>query len=138
MDKQSYGISRRNVVKGLMTTGALIASPSLRAASSSRTPSNAFPFLSADDITNNQSALRLSHAIKRKEVSCVEVMNAYLNHIETYNPALNAIVALQDRDQLIAQAKTKDSEGEKGSEKGGMKGWKKEGKEGEEKKGMGK
>lgn len=123
MDKQSYGISRRNVVKGLMTTGALIASPSLRAASSSRTPSNAFPFLSADDITNNQSALRLSHAIKRKEVSCVEVMNAYLNHIETYNPALNAIVALQDRDQLIAQAKTKDSELAKGIYHGWMHGF---------------
>jgi amidase len=45
-------------------------------------------------------ALALSHAIKSKQVSCVEVMNAYLNHIDALNPHVNAIVSLQDRDGL--------------------------------------
>jgi amidase len=54
-------------------------------------------------------AQALSGAITSKKLSCVEVMNAYLDHIAIYNPKVNAIVALQDRDGLIAQAKEKDA-----------------------------
>ena len=46
-------------------------------------------------------ALALSRAIKSKQVSCVEVMNATLDHIERLNPHVNAIVSLQDRGGLI-------------------------------------
>jgi amidase len=52
----------------------------------------------------------LAGAITSKKVSCVEVMNAYLDHIAIYNPKVNAIVALQDRDSLIAQAKERDAQ----------------------------
>jgi len=54
-------------------------------------------------------AYQLSQVIHKKEASCVEVMNAYLDHIETVNPRVHAIISLQDRDDLIAQAKEKDN-----------------------------
>ena len=38
-------------------------------------------------------ARQLSHAIHAREVSCREVMAAYLAHIDTLNPGVNAIVA---------------------------------------------
>src|SRR5688572_14704925 len=43
-------------------------------------------------------ALELSRAIRRRDVSCVEVMDAYLDHIARLNRRVNAIVSLQDRD----------------------------------------
>ncbi len=48
-------------------------------------------------------ALALSRAIKSKQVSCVEVMSAYLDHIDALNPKVNAIVSLQDRGDLIGR-----------------------------------
>jgi amidase len=55
-------------------------------------------------------ALELSGAIRSKRVSCTEVMTATLDHIEKLNPRVNAIVSLQDRGKLIAQAKARDAE----------------------------
>lgn len=56
------------------------------------------------------SALELSQAIKTKQVSCVEVMDAYLDKIDVLNPKVNAIVSLQNRDDLVKQAKEKDKQ----------------------------
>ncbi|GIF25444.1 amidase [Actinoplanes tereljensis] len=56
----------------------------------------------------NWSASELSAAIRRKDVSCVEVMTAYLDQIERLNPSVNAIVALQPRSTLLASAGEKD------------------------------
>ena len=50
-------------------------------------------------------ALALSGAIKSRQVSCVEVMNASLDRIEALNPKVNAIVSLQDRGDLLRQAR---------------------------------
>ncbi|KVN20594.1 amidase [Burkholderia stagnalis] len=55
------------------------------------------------------SATELASAIRRKAVSCVETMNAYLDHIERVNGAVNAIVALRERDVLVAEAAQKDA-----------------------------
>jgi amidase len=52
----------------------------------------------------------LSHAIRTKRVSCVEVMKAYLAHIEKLNGAVNALVALQDGSDLLAQASERDAQ----------------------------
>ena len=41
-------------------------------------------------------ALALGRAIRARQVSCVEVMTAYLDHIDNLNPRVNAIVALRD------------------------------------------
>jgi amidase len=50
----------------------------------------------------------LSRAIHAKDVSCVEVMSAYLERIWTLNPKYNAIVSLQDEDLLLWQARELD------------------------------
>ncbi len=52
----------------------------------------------------------LGVAITSRKLSCVEVMNAYLDHIAALNPKVNAIVALQDRDGLLAQARERDTQ----------------------------
>ena len=67
-------------------------------------------------------ALALSRAIQSKQVSCVEVMNAYLDHIDALNPKVNAIVSLQDRGDLVAQAKARDDELARGEVRGWMHG----------------
>ena len=54
------------------------------------------------------SAIELSKAIHVKEVSCVEVMNAYLDQIDRLNPKVNAIVSRVDRTNLLEQASKAD------------------------------
>ncbi|MDO8364904.1 MAG: amidase [Actinomycetota bacterium] len=55
-------------------------------------------------------AASLSEAIHARDVSCREVMAAYLDRIDEQNPAVNAIVSLRDRDELMAEAATCDDE----------------------------
>ena len=52
----------------------------------------------------------LAAAIRSRQVSCVEVMAAYLDHIEKLNPKVNAIVALQNRTALLAQSQERDAQ----------------------------
>jgi amidase len=54
------------------------------------------------------SAAELSAAIRSREVGCVEVMTAYLDHIGRINPQVNAIVSLRPREVLLAEAAEKD------------------------------
>src|SRR5262249_46214603 len=54
------------------------------------------------------SATELAQAIQSRSVSCAEVMSAYLGHIDRMNPHVNAIVSLQDRDELMKQARERD------------------------------
>jgi len=63
----------------------------------------------ASDIVT-MDAVGLAKAIRSKKVSCVEVMGAYLDHIDAVNPRVNAIVALQDRGDLLRQAKSRDAD----------------------------
>ena len=42
------------------------------------------------------SASQLSAGIKQSQISCVEVMQAYLQRIHRYNPVYNAIVSMAD------------------------------------------
>ena len=74
-----------------------------------------------DDITS-LNASRLSEAIRDRDVSCVEVMQAYLDRIATYNHRYTAIVALRDQDTLIDEAKIADEELAAGSRCGWMHG----------------
>ncbi|HEX4271041.1 MAG TPA: amidase [Rhizomicrobium sp.] len=55
-------------------------------------------------------ARALAAAIRTRKLSSVEVMTAYLDHIAVHNPKVNAIVALQDRDTLLAQARERDAQ----------------------------
>ena len=70
----------------------------------------------------NMSALALSKAIQSKQVSCREVMLAYLKQIETHNPASNAIVSLAPQEALLAQADERDTQLARGQSMGWMHG----------------
>ena len=54
--------------------------------------------------------VELSAAIRERHISCREVMSAYLDRIERLNPEFNALVALQDRGALLAQADERDAQ----------------------------
>lgn len=69
------------------------------------------------------NALELSQKIKAKQVSCVEVMQAYLAHIERFNPKVNAIVSLQPTEALLRQAKERDAQLVRGEYLGWMHGF---------------
>ncbi|MDR3440394.1 amidase [Telmatospirillum sp.] len=68
-------------------------------------------------------ALTLAKSIRSREVSCVEVMTAYLDHIEKFNPKVNAIVALQERADLLAQAGERDRQIARGEVMGPLHGF---------------
>jgi len=65
----------------------------------------------------------LSRAIKSKRVSCVEVMNAYLDQVDRLNPRVNAIVSLLPRQDLLEQARTRDAQLARGDHLGWMHGF---------------
>ena len=58
----------------------------------------------------SMDATSLSRAIHRRALSCVEVMNAFLAQIDQQNPTVNAIVAMPDRESLLAQARERDAQ----------------------------
>ena len=64
----------------------------------------------------------LSRAIHARQVSCREVMQAYLARIDAVNPAFNAIVSLQDGDGLLRQADARDLQLARGESMGWMHG----------------
>jgi amidase len=55
-------------------------------------------------------ALTLGSAIRGKKISCVEVMTAFLDHIDKINPKVNAIVSLRPRGDLLAEARGRDAQ----------------------------
>lgn len=57
-----------------------------------------------------------------KHTSCLEVMQAYLPHIHTYNPIYNAIVGMVDDDALLSQAREADQALARGEYRGWMHG----------------
>lgn len=67
-------------------------------------------------------ALDLVAAIAAREVSCEEVMRAYLAQIDRLNPAVNAIVSLQEPGGLLALARERDGELARGLRRGPMHG----------------
>ena len=54
-------------------------------------------------------AVELVRRLKARELSCVELMEATLKRIDALNPTFNAIVALRGRDELLGEARAKDS-----------------------------
>jgi amidase len=68
-------------------------------------------------------AVPLAATIASRQVSCLEVMTAYLDHIDKLNPKVNAIVALQDRAGLLAQARERDAQLARGEAMGPLHGF---------------
>ncbi len=65
----------------------------------------------------------LSKAIHSRKISCTEVMDAYLDHIGQINPKVNAIVALQERQGLLALARERDAQLARGESMGPLHGF---------------
>ncbi|NLU67455.1 amidase [Streptomyces sp. HNM0574] len=68
-------------------------------------------------------ASRLSRAIERREVGCVEVMEAYLGHIERLNPEVNALVGMRDPADCLREARERDRQLRRGERLGWMHGF---------------
>ena len=68
------------------------------------------------------SALQLSAGIHRREFSCREVVQAFLQRIASLNPASNAIVNVQEPAGLLAQADDCDAELARGDSRGWLHG----------------
>ncbi|MGH6626088.1 MAG: amidase family protein, partial [Burkholderiaceae bacterium] len=63
----------------------------------------------SNDITE-LDAIALSRAIRGRQLSCVETLDAFLAQIERLNPRVNALVALQARDELRREARQRDAQ----------------------------
>jgi len=68
-------------------------------------------------------AISLSEAIRTKRVSCREVMTAFLDHTEQFNPKVNAIVSMRPRAMLLEEADERDRELARGQRRGWMHGF---------------
>ncbi len=73
------------------------------------------------DITDF-NASELSERIHQRQISCTEVMQAYLQRIQELNPRFNAIVNLASTDTLLAQAQQCDAELASGQSRGWLHG----------------
>jgi len=69
------------------------------------------------------TATDLSRAIHAREVSCVEVLDAYLAQVDRLNPVVNAVVALADRDALHTLAAERDAQLARGQSLGPLHGF---------------
>ncbi|HWX03824.1 amidase [Collimonas sp.] len=92
---------------GASSVGGLLAGMSSQAAADGNHAGSARPAAAQADIVA-LDAVALSAAIKARQVSCRETMQAYLRQIARINPSVNAIVSLQDSDYLLKQAERCD------------------------------
>lgn len=67
-------------------------------------------------------AIALSQAIHARQVSCHDVMQAYLAQIARFNPSVNALVSLRDEEHVLAEARACDRELDQGRSRGWMHG----------------
>jgi amidase len=92
------GMNRREFIRVTGAAAAGLAMPAAVVAATSR---------SQAEITGWDAHV-LSARIKARDVSCVEVMDAFLAQIRRFNPAINAVVAMADESVLRTQAAEKD------------------------------
>lgn len=118
--KTISSLNRRGFLKLTAGAGVLAATSSLSGIRPARAAS-VQPSSPQDIIA--LSAVDLSTAIHQRNVSCRDVMAAYLDHIERYNPTYNAIVALQPREKLMDEAKAADADLANGHYRGWMHGF---------------
>ena len=75
-----------------------------------------------NDITE-LDAVSLSLAIRTRQLSCVETLNAFLEQVARLNPKVNALVALQPAEGLLQQAQQLDAELVRGAWRGPLHGF---------------
>jgi amidase len=113
--KPGTGVSRRRFLQqssaGLASVVTLSALP------------HSFVYAATENNIVSLSATELSRAIHKRDVSCVEVMSSYLDHIRKINPSFNAIVSMADNESLLLEANQCDKELSKGITRGWMHGF---------------
>ena len=121
LDSTQSAVSRRAVL-ALAAAGSLgVATAALPRTAATTGPAAPGP-RSANDLVM-MNAVTLANIIHSRQASCVEIMTAYLDHIDTINPKVNAIVALQDRPGLLAQARERDNQLARGESMGPLHGF---------------
>ena len=99
----SQSCTRRSFLSGgLLFCGSTLLRTPLRQAIAADAPPKASP-----SNLDFASALEVARAIRRGEVSCVELTTHLLERIERFNPQLNAIVTLTP-DAALARARAAD------------------------------
>ena len=68
-------------------------------------------------------AVSLGRAIAARDVSCLEVMTAFLDRIERLNPQVTAIVSLRPREDLLGEARDRDADLARGLNRGPLHGF---------------
>jgi amidase len=116
MTRNATLVNRRKVLVKTGQLGAVLTVPSLAGGTTSSSVIG-----NATEITQ-LTASQLSLAIKHGQISCVEVMQSYLERIAKYNPTYNAIVSLQNHGHLLKQAAAADTALRKGNCPGWMHG----------------
>jgi amidase len=96
LDNVASGQDRRSILKAGVAAAVLASSPAVAATEKT------------DIVMMDATALAL--AIASRKLSCVEVMSAFLDQVDRLNPKVNALVALQDRAELLALARERDAQ----------------------------
>ncbi len=78
---------------------------------------------SSDNTIVLADAITLSRRIHARDWSCREVMQAYLQQVDHFNPVVNAIVSRVDADRLLQQADARDQQLARGESLGWMHGF---------------
>lgn len=126
--EESPGLLRRRFLGASGALGAGLALGPLTGGSTAQAAAPSAPAsapakpVPVSDIVS-LDALDLSRAIKRRQVSCVEVMREYLDHIERINPHVNAVVGQQDPEISLRQAHERDRRLRRGEYLGWMHGF---------------
>ncbi len=107
-------ISRRSALALAAATSVSAVAPAARSTAAAVNRTSDLVMMDASE---------LASAIHTRRASCVEVMTAYLDHIDRLNPKVNAIVALQDRADLLAQARERDAQLTRGESMGPLHGF---------------
>ena len=106
-------LSRRRLMRNSAKISAALAMPIF-------TPKTTHAELPSD--LTSLTAAQLSAAIRARQVSCVETMQAYLERIDNYNPVFNAIVSRLDDATCLAEARRADEELARGEYRGWLHG----------------
>ncbi|MGO4336501.1 amidase [Labrys sp. KB_33_2] len=117
---QERGLSRRGFLN--LSAKGLAGAASAALVGQAAWPGSSLAKTAPSDIVM-MDAIPLSQAIKSKSISCVEVMTAYLDHIDRLNPTVNAIVSRQERGDLLKQAGERDAQLGRGDYAGWMHGF---------------
>lgn len=122
LDPAHLNPGRRQIMKGLV--GGIVASALPATAWSSAPTTQTTQSSKAKPMGEivEWSALQLSLAIHARQVSCREVMEAYLARIDQLNPTYNAIVAMRDHPQLLKDADLYDAQLKSGNSMGWLHG----------------